>query len=126
MKRVVVATIVSALLLTACNFKDTYLMQYSFTAEPTTETLVTPSAGGLQLVVSFADFTCDAQSVKAVLSRDDTVLRIILEGTETDQRCSQRFNAEIDGIAAGNYLIKVIYQKGNTTIEILSQEVTIE
>ena len=126
MNRFIVTALISALLLTACNFKDTYTMQYSFIAEPSTETVLTPRPGGLQLSVPFADFTCDAQSVKAVLNRDDAALRITLQGTETGQRCSQRFQAEIDGIAAGSYLVKVIYQKGNTAIEILSQEITIE
>ncbi|OGY47599.1 MAG: hypothetical protein A2840_00215 [Candidatus Buchananbacteria bacterium RIFCSPHIGHO2_01_FULL_47_11b] len=126
MNRFMVTVLVSALLLTACNFKDTYTMQYSFIAEPSTETLLKPRAGGLQLSVPFADFTCDAQSVKAVLDRDNAILRITLQGTETEERCSQRFDAEIDGTGGGNYLVKVIYQKGDTAIEVLSQEVTIE
>ena len=111
--------------LTACQLKENYAMQSSFTNEVIIENKVTPRADGLSLEVGFADFSCDITSFGPVLSRSGNSFKVILEGNETIKRCSQKFSANITGIQPGEYWISVIYKKADQEQQVLYEQLTI-
>ena len=110
---------VASLLLTGCNLKEEYAMQYSLINNLSTETKVESTPQGVKLEIPFADFTCNANSVKAVLARSQNTFTVTLAGAETAERCGQRFMAEITGVSKGDYEIKVVYLKGDREQQVL-------
>jgi len=124
--RYVLATILLILvLLTGCWLKENYTMQYSFTSELATETEFETKPDGIKLAIPFADFSCDQKSFKAVLNRTGDTFNLTISGTETDQRCSQKFSADISGIAPGSYQLRVFYLKGDQSQQAMFKDFTI-
>jgi hypothetical protein len=123
---VFVLLVLSSLVI-GCELKSSYSMQYGFSSEMTTETKIEPTAEGINLEIPFADFSCDSKSFKAVLDRDQQRNEFILNlaGNETEERCSQKFLAEITGISPGEYWLAVIYQKGEQQQQVLYEKFTI-
>lgn len=100
-------------------------MQYSFSNEIITTSKFEPIDNGFNLEILFTDFSCDAKSFKAVLSRQGSDFVLTLSGNETDQRCSQKFSAEISGIQPGIYWLRVIYKKAGQDQQVLYQQFTV-
>ena len=100
-------------------------MQYSFTSELATETEFETKPDGIKLAIPFADFSCDQKSFKAVLNRTGDTFNLTISGTETDQRCSQKFSADISGIAPGSYQLRVFYLKGDQSQQAMFKDFTI-
>ncbi len=123
---VIITILLSAsLLLTGCNLKEEYSVQYSLINDSGTVTKVEPTPDGLKLEIPFADFTCDAASVKAVLRRAENSFMMTLSGNETIERCGQIFLAQISGIRPGDYDLKVIYLKGAESQPVLFEKFTV-
>jgi len=115
----------SIFLLTACGLKENYSLQYSFTDVPTTETKVEATADGVKIGFPFADFSCDAASFTADLGRSNNTFILTLSGTETEDRCSQKFTATISGIPAGDYSIQMVYQSPEGDQQVLFRDFTV-
>ncbi|NUM25428.1 MAG: hypothetical protein HUU49_02255 [Candidatus Buchananbacteria bacterium] len=113
------------LFFSACHLKEEYAVQYSFINELSTVTKVEPTGTGLKLEIPFADFSCDVANVKGVLKREMNTFILTLQGNETDQRCSQKFAAEITGIKPGDYEIKVVYLKGDQEQQVMYEKFTV-
>lgn len=111
--------------LSACGLKQNYSLQYSFTSAPTTETSVEATADGVKIEFPFADFSCDAASFTAALGRSNNTFILTLSGTETEDRCSQKFKASISGIPAGDYSIQMVYQKPEGDQQVLFRDFTV-
>jgi len=111
--------------LAACRLKEEYSMQYGYSNEVVTETKVVTKSNGLNLEIPFADFSCDSTSFKAVLDRKDKTFTLSMKGTETTERCSQKFFANITGIESGTYWLKVVYDQGSQQQEVLYEQFTI-
>jgi hypothetical protein len=114
--------LIAVLILTGCNIKENYSVQYSFSNEIITAVKFATKAGGVNLEIPFADFSCDAKSFKVQLSRQEDTFTLTIKGQETLERCSQKFSAEISGIETGTYWLKVIYLKGQTRQEVFLQQ----
>ena len=113
--------LISLIALFGCQLKENYAMQSSFSNEAITKTSLEVKDKNLSLEMPFADFSCDIKSFKPVLSRDNEVFTIILEGSETVDRCPQKFSAEITGLKPGDYWLKVIYRKAGQDREVFYQ-----
>lgn len=128
MKRVLFITIllIFSFSLVACQFKESYAMQYGFTNEIITETKFEPTANGVNLEIPFADFSCDPKSFKGVLDKKENTFTLTLEGTETTDRCSQKFYADITGMQSGTYWMAVVYKRGDSESQVVYEEFTIK
>lgn len=123
MRKIILAILaLNLVLVTGCWLKESYSMQYSFSNEMVTENKLQPKADGLELEIPFADFSCDTKSMKAVLDRRGNNFILNISGTETQQRCSEKFSAEISGIKPGTYWLKVIYRQGDSDQQVLYQQ----
>lgn len=125
MKTLILTLLIFSLLLTGCRFKENYVMQYSFTSELATETKFETKTNGIKLEIPFADFSCEPESFKAVLNRSGDTFSLTIAGSETQERCSQKFLADISGISPGNYELRVFYQKADQSQQVVFQEFTI-
>lgn len=112
--------------LSACQLEENYVMQYGFSNEIITETKFETIANGLKLEVPFADFSCDPQSFKGILDRKEKTFTLTLEGTETTNRCSQKFYANITGIQPGNYWMAVVYNKNGQKNQVVYEQFSIQ
>jgi len=112
-------------LFTGCQFKESYSMQYGFTNEIITQTLLELKDGGVKIEIPFADFGCEPKSYKAVLERKEKDFVLTISGTETEKRCPFKFWADISGIPAGDFWLKVIYDKAGEKQEVFYQPFSI-
>lgn len=117
--------ILALFILSACNLKEDYSVQYSFTSAPSTETKITPTAGGVDIEFPFADFSCDAKSFKADLGRSNNTFIMTLEGNETEQRCPQQFIAQITGIEPGDYSFQLVYRTLSGDQQVMFNQFTV-
>lgn len=113
MARITLGITLCAVVLAGCTLKENYSVQYGFSNELATESTFTVSKGAIKVEAPFADFTCDQASIKATLSRKDTTLTMRLKGKETDERCSAKFFTNISGLESGQYVFRLIYDRGN-------------
>ncbi|MFA6215386.1 MAG: hypothetical protein WC768_02370 [Patescibacteria group bacterium] len=111
-----------AIFFTGCQLKENYAMQYSFSNEAAAQVKFEPKTDGVKIEIPFADFGCDPKAYKAVLGRKINTFTITISGTESAQRCAQKFSADISGMVSGDYTFKVVYQKGADKIEVLNRE----
>lgn len=116
-KTILLIFLISVISLAGCKLKENYAMQSSFSNEIITKTVLEVEGSTLTLELPFADFSCDIKSFKPTLDRQAETFTIVLEGTETTERCSQKFSTEITGFEKGDYWLKVIYRKGGQDIE---------
>jgi len=114
-----------AFLFTGCQFKESYSMQYSFTNEIITQTILDLKDDSLEIEIPFADFGCELKNYKAVLERKEKDFILMISGTETENRCQAKFSAEISGIPAGDFWLKVIYDKAGDKQEVFYQPFSI-
>ncbi|HLC89794.1 MAG TPA: hypothetical protein VJG65_02430 [Patescibacteria group bacterium] len=125
MKKIYFSLIIFGLILAACQLKQNYTMQYGFSNEIITASQTSEAKDGFKIELPFADFSCDAKSFKAVLNRKENNFTITLNGVETQERCSQKFFAEVAGIKQGDYWLKIIYQKNQEEILVFSEALKI-
>ncbi|MBI3291168.1 hypothetical protein HYZ76_02690 [Candidatus Falkowbacteria bacterium] len=111
--------------MSGCKLQENYAVQYGFSNEVITETKFVITKDGVDMEIPFSDFSCDPKSFKAVLERRGNEFTMIIQGTETQQRCNQKFSAEIRGISSGDYTIKVIYKKSGEEQEVLYRDFSI-
>lgn len=122
--RYFVLTILALVVFSGC-LKENYAVQYSFTPTPTTETKVTPITGGVDIEFPFADFSCDTNSLKAVLGRTGSTYILTIQGNETEERCSQKFTAQIIGIEPGDYTLQLVYRSPQGDQQVLFNQFTV-
>ncbi|MDD2807734.1 MAG: hypothetical protein PHW95_04425 [Patescibacteria group bacterium] len=124
-KKISLLLAVAAIILSGCQLKENYSVQYGFSNELETESTFIANKDGYELTSPFADFTCDSQSVKANLARNGNIFTMILSGTETTQRCSYKFFAKITGVNPGDYEFKLIYQRDNLRQQVMYQQFSV-
>lgn len=111
--------------LAACQLTDNYVTEYGFTNKVITESKFETTNDGLKLEIPFTDFSCDPASFKVLLEKKRNNLTMIITGTETEERCYQKFYADMSGIKSGDYQLKVVYKKNQEEQAVLDEEFTI-
>jgi hypothetical protein len=112
--------------LSGCQWQENYVTQYGFTNEKSAQANLESTRDGFKLQLPFADFSCQPVSFKLNLTRQGNNLTLILTGTETPNRCAQKFFANVSGMKTGSYWLKVIYQKGAEKQEVFYQPLEVK
>lgn len=126
MKKWYALTLCVMMLFLAGCVRQNYSLQYSFDSKQLDDPIFGATDSGFEVALPLQDFTCQTESVKAVLEREDMQFRIILSGTETPRRCQTVFNAEIEGVDTGDYAVQIIYRVDGEDATILSSEFTVQ
>ena len=104
-----------------CQLKENYVTEYVFSDELVVLPKLQTEEGWLLVEIPFVDFSCKPETFKILLDRDKEKQEflLVINGIETEERCSKNFYTKIFGISQGEYNLKVIYKKNENDQQVV-------
>ncbi len=123
----ILSIFIFALVFTAvgCSIKEEYSVQYGFRSEAANQTKIEQRGDIIAVEIPLPEFSCDVASFKSVLERKGDVFTLTFKGTETTERCLEKYTAEISGVKPGSYWLRVVYERGAQATPLLYQAFTV-
>ncbi len=109
----------------ACKLQQDYTMNYSFSVTSIPNSIFSKSETGFTVAMPVSSQSCDPTSHGARLERRGGVFYIYLDLTAAETECDLRFDAEVNGIESGQFMLEVYKASPEVSSPLLQQEFTI-
>jgi hypothetical protein len=104
-----------------CQLKENYVTEYGFNDELVVLPKLQTEENRLLVGFLLVDLGCRRETFKILLDRDKNKQEflLVINGIETEERCSKNFYTKIFGISEGEYNLKVIYKKSENDQQVV-------